>query len=676
MVNRLKVMVTLAICIISLSVNAQKKVLLEVEPSPTIVETNKPLQLKIIAKDEEGNVLEETENKFWPIQIKGVEQNIYFANSFDVDSTGKVTASIPGEYDLMIYRMPAEGEAFTQLMHKVKVVNQPVAKIETIEVPSSLYEGAISAFNLKILDKAGIEVDDKAVTMSSSNEKILQTDNLYNVYALSPGKATVTITVGEIKTTVDIEVKENPVRTLDLTVNYESARTGDVLQFSTRALDKSGKVVADAPAIFSVQGTADEAGAGASAQIDRNGRFVAEKPGTYMITVSSGKQTASKAVRVGNRDVERQVNMIGHGTVNDKHSSDLWIWEANDGRDYAVTGTWGSDGKAYFWDVTEPGNIVLVDSVQVDARTVNDVKVSEDGTICVLSREGASNRKNGIVIVDVKDPNNVSVITEYTDQLTGGVHNVFIYKDHVYALSNGQRYEIINIEDPAKPVRVGKFELENSGRSIHDVWIEDGIAYSSNWGDGVVMVDVGNGIAGGTPANPVEISRSPMEGGANHAAFPYKSKDTGKFYVLTGDEIFPIAFMSGKDTEIFIPSGYIHFMDFTDLDNPVEVARYEVPEAGSHNMWIEDDLLYIGYYNGGLRVVDISGDLMGDLYKQGREVANFTPYTEEAYVPNAPFVWGAQPHKGYIFFTDFNSGLWSAQIEPVRPENTSIDTNK
>jgi len=30
-----------------------------------------------------------------------------------------------------------------------------------------------------------------------------------------------------------------------------------------------------------------------------------------------------------------------------------------------VTGTWGADGTAYFWDVTEPGAMVKIDSIQV-----------------------------------------------------------------------------------------------------------------------------------------------------------------------------------------------------------------------------------------------------------------------------------------------------------------------
>ena len=108
--------------------------------------------------------------------------------------------------------------------------------------------------------------------------------------------------------------------------------------------------------------------------------------------------------------------------------SDFWVFEGVDGRDYAVTGTWGADGTSYFWDVTDPSNIIKIDSVQVDARTVNDVKVSEDGKICIIGREGASNRKNGIIIIDVSNPFDVKIISEYTKNLTGGVHNLFIYQ--------------------------------------------------------------------------------------------------------------------------------------------------------------------------------------------------------------------------------------------------------
>src|SRR5690606_2755953 len=111
------------------------------------------------------------------------------------------------------------------------------------------------------------------------------------------------------------------------------------------------------------------------------------------------------------------------GRVADRKTSDLWVWTAPNGRDYAVTGTWGADGHALFWDITDPTHIVQAATVRVDARTVNDVKVSEDGSICVISREGASNRRNGLVILDCSDIENkgVPVLARYDDEMTGGV---------------------------------------------------------------------------------------------------------------------------------------------------------------------------------------------------------------------------------------------------------------
>ena len=49
------------------------------------------------------------------------------------------------------------------------------------------------------------------------------------------------------------------------------------------------------------------------------------------------------------------------------------------------------------------------------------------------------------------------------------------------------------------------------------------------WKDGLYIVDVGNGIAGGSPSNPVAVANYRYKTGANHAAFPFKSKSTGKF---------------------------------------------------------------------------------------------------------------------------------------------------
>ena len=110
--------------------------------------------------------------------------------------------------------------------------------------------------------------------------------------------------------------------------------------------------------------------------------------------------------------------------------------------------------------------------------------------------------------------------------------------------------------------------------------------------------------------------------------------------------------------------GYIQVIDFTDPENPEMVARYEVTEYGTHNIWVEDDILYQAYYEGGLRVVDVSGELMGNLYTQGREISVHKPTDVNGWVPNSTMVWSAMPFKGHVFFSDTNSGLWSVKVEP------------
>jgi len=586
-----------------------------------------------------------------------------------IDSTGMATAIKHGEYDVIVI---SPGDP--QLRSNITVSIEPAAisKIEISSLPEKIYAGIIVPLELTVTDKAGFERPEKVISLTSSDENIVSIAPFTKLIPKEKGKATITATVDGVKETLEINVIENPISKILLKSDMVEGRSGDVFTLTTVALDKDGNEITDAPINYSFTGESFDVSAAPSGLITKEGKFVADQPGLYVLNATSGPAAASITVQANNRNITRKIDLVGQGSVNNKHTSDLWIWEGIDGKDYAVTGTWGADGTAYFWDVTDPAGIQLIDSVKVDARTVNDVKVSEDGRVAIISREGASNRKNGLVIIDVSNPRDAKVISEFSENLTGGVHNVFIYKNHVYALSAGRKYYSINIEDPANPRIVGEFELDTPGHSIHDVWVHDGIAYSSNWSDGVQLVDVGNGIAGGTPSNPVQFASYAYPSGSNHAAFPYKDEKTGKFYVILGDEEFPY----GLDPDGRKPgraAGFLHVIDFTDLKNPKEVAWFQVPFAGSHNFWIEGDILYATFYNAGVRVVDISGELLGDLNRQGREIAWIVPEDPDGYVANAPFTWGAQPYKGHIFYSDWNSGLWSAKLQPIVPENVKIE---
>lgn len=632
---------------------------IKVEPASLTMEVDQTVTLKAVVVDGSG-------------QIQNNRTVRYFARkALTVDSLGNVKAFEPGNFQVIVISPDSEGNFLRQDV-EVNVKFPPLAKIEIGELPQKIYAGTTIPVEIKIVDEKGFEREDMKAELSASAPGVIAFDPYYNLTALKPGTSEIKAKVQGIESILKLTVVPNPVDKLELVSDKEEARTGDVFHFKARAYDSKGNLITDVPLHYSYEGKSYNVSSNASGLIKQDGRFVADEPGLYAIAVSSGPTVARKAVNIIPRNVKRKIELVGKGMVSDKHTSDFWIWQGVDGRDYGVTGTWGADGTAYFWDVTDPSNITRIDSIQVDARTVNDVKVSENGKICIISREGASNRKNGIVILDVSNPRDVKIISTFTENLTGGVHNLFIYQNHVYALSDGQKYYVINIDDPVNPQIVGKFELATPGHAIHDVWVEDGIAYSSNWQDGVQLVDVGNGIAGGSPSNPVQFASYKYPSGAHHATFPFTSPSTGKFYAVLGDEIFPYGLnMDGPN----MAGGFLHFIDFTDFDHPDEIARFEVPGAGSHNYWIDGETLYVAFYNGGVRVVDISGELMGDLYKQGREVAFIIPSDPNGYIPNSPFTWGAQLYKGHIFYSDWNSGLWAAKLTPETPAETKVETD-
>jgi len=603
-------------------------------------------------------------------------------------STGKIVANEPGKHEVVAVCVDSRNNGDRLSQTFIVTVNYSETESILIDIQNEAYVGSYIPYSYKFITKNGYEKNDLVssyVFPKSSNNNVVAVDSNGLLKALNSGETIITLESDGIKASKKVKVKKNPVKSLEIITSIDTqtlnhppysllnlddkfVRTGDVLNLETKMIDKNGKEIKGLNATYSFYGQSFDGSNSASGLIKEN-KFVADVSGLYTVNAHFGNITSSTKIKVINRGIKRDIVQLGTGDVFDKHTSDAWFFEGVDGKDYGVSGTF-FDGKAYFWDVSDPTNITKTDSIKVDARIVNDVKVSKDSKICVITKEGASNRKNGFVVLDISNPSDVKVLSEYTDGLTGGVHNVFIDNNHVYALNafgNPAKFEVVNIEDPKNPKGVGKFELE-LGSAIHDIWIEDGIAYTSNWKDGLYIIDVGNGIAGGSPSNPVAVANYKYQTGANHAAFPFKSKSTGKFYVVLGDEIFPdgVDFFAANET-----TGFLHFVDFTDLKNPKEVARYELPGYGSHNFWIEDDVVYAGMYNGGVRVIDVSGELLGDLYKQGREIAAFKTGSPNGFIPNNTMTWGSQYFKGHIFYSDFNAGIGALKLLDTKPDNSN-----
>lgn len=567
-----------------------------------------------------------------------------------VDSVGNIVALRPGTTRVAAIVDGVAGFA------DITVPALPPARISATLDGGSIAAGTSAPLTLDVRDRQDAPVPAANLRFESSTPAVATVDASGRVLGHAPGSATIRVSAGTVSTTAQVAVVANPATSYRIAHAAARVRTGDVVRLRATGVDAGGRDVLRLRPVWLI----DRDGAAVEPE-GEEGVLVAERPGRYRVTALIGDgASASAFLEVEPREPRGRIEALGHGLTVGHHAGDTWAFEGTDGRDYAIIGTFMHDWLKV-WDITEPTRPVLTDSIQLDARRINDVKIHPNNRLAVVTREGASSRRNGIVLLDLSRPAHPSILSEYTETVTGGVHNVWIRGDLdlVYACHNGTSdLHIIDISEPRNPREVGRWGLDKPAKTLHDVIVQDGYAYLSYWDDGAIMLDVGAGTHGGTPTKPAFVSQFKYPEGNTHVAWRY-----GR-YLFLGDEIFPDDWDASRPIEA---RGFIHVVDYSDPEKPKEVARYEVPEAGTHNIWVENDILYAGYYQAGLRVVDVSGELRGDLYRQGRELAALRTGSPDAVTPNWSMTWGAQVFKGNVVTADLNSGLWVLRYTPTRP---------
>ena len=337
----------------------------------------------------------------------------------------------------------------------------------------------------------------------------------------------------------------------------------------------------------------------------------------------------------------------------------------------AYTTTWGNPAAAasvfYIWNVAGDQPL-LVDSVRVDnATTLGDVAVTDDGALLVIATERAN---GGLAIYSLADPRRPVLVSRYvTPRTSAGVHTAEVGR------VNGRQYAFLSIDQGAEPARIVIVDLGNPAAPVevytklignpfvHDTFVRDGLLFLALWDDGVAIWDIGGGNSGGTPAVPVELGRVRTVNGNVHNVWWLKDPVTNNArFALIGEE----SAIPGASS-----AGDIHVVDIGTRSAPREVAYYRVPGAGTHNFSVDEasGILYAAYYNGGVRAIDVRGDLGTCTTAQKSQIDNATLLCDLRLMgrelgiglldrPAPVQIWGVQYQDGAVYASDMRGGIW------------------
>lgn len=372
-------------------------------------------------------------------------------------------------------------------------------------------------------------------------------------------------------------------------------------------------------------------------------------------TIASGSNTDD------GQFASQPLTIRGHGDVAERFTAEVWVRGTT-----AYTSTWGSRGvtpgnAVKIWDVST-ATPTLVDSVIVAAAgTLGDIQTSDDGSLLVVAIEP---RPTGaIAIYTLANPRKPQLVSQFSPPaLQNGVHTAEIARvgGKLYAFCaidpgnlDPAKLVIVDLSTPSAPAIVSTLTIGNP--YVHDVFVRDGMLFTAEWNDGVGIYDIG--ASKGSVAAPLLLGHARTLGGQVHNVWWYHDTNGSKRYLFAGQE-GPGAIGSSS-------IGDIHVVDVSNFAAPVEVAIFTVPSAGVHNFSMDESkgLLYAAYYNAGVKVLNVTGNLTTCTPDQ--KTSNLCDLTKTnrlaAYSPAATglgYVWGVHFQSDALYASDMLSGLW------------------
>jgi hypothetical protein len=295
-------------------------------------------------------------------------------------------------------------------------------------------------------------------------------------------------------------------------------------------------------------------------------------------------------------------------------------------------------------------------------------------------RKANGQGKNGTFLVELTNP--LAPTTVSFVEVEQGSHNHSIHPSGRYLYNSNSdlitsfqpAIEIFDISNFAAPAKVGELALPTRpglGTESHDITFSDdgNRAYSAALSQGVVIDTT-------DPAAPSIVS-SWLDPAINvwHQADPFSSG--GRDFVLVEDEF------AGALSAPVCPSGGFHIYEVTgELEQaPKKVGYWNIDDVGpTHNpegtctahvfdIHERRQIMTVAYYNGGVRVVDLSGLAGGEGLKQ---IGFYKTENADSWSAKTPRI--ARDGSFFLYGNDIERGLDVYRFDATAPQSDSGGT--
>ncbi len=339
---------------------------------------------------------------------------------------------------------------------------------------------------------------------------------------------------------------------------------------------------------------------------------------------------------------QETLNMIYNWQDSTLISSNTWgnvyneIWGfVQDGKEYGVIGT---TAGTHIFDLSDKSNIY--EAAFISGKYQGEFVIHRDyhdynGYLYIVCDEGSSS----LQILDLSGLPNTPLVVYDSDAHFQRAHNIFIDKEAgiMYKCGGEHQLNLYSITDPENPTLIMNCAQDlswwNSVGYLHDIYVENGIAYCNAGGKGLFVVDFSNLS---NPSLLGSLTQYPDQG-YNHSGY---LSPNGSTYVLADET-------HGMDMKILDVS------DPSDIKVTSQINSNVNSLSVAHNQVIAGNTLYVAYYYDGVYVYDITDP--------ENAVLNATyPTSKVAHRNSFEGAWGVYPllPSGLLLASDMQEGFF------------------